>query len=86
MRVNICSPLRSYTGGKAAIEARADEVWGLLDELEACYPGIRFRIVDEQDRLRPDLRIFVNSECCNTLQEKLNPTDEVHIIAVLSGG
>ena len=86
MRVTICSPLRSYTNGKATIEASATSVWGLLDELESRYPGIRFRIIDEQDRLRVHLRIFVNSEMSVTLREPIRPTDEVHLIAALSGG
>jgi len=59
MRVLIPSPLRSYTGGLAEIEARGANVAAVLADLERQFPGIRFRMVDEQGRVRSHIKVFV---------------------------
>ena len=58
----------------------------VLDALDALYPGLRFRIVDEQDRIRPHIRFVVREEFAQTLDLPLEPGDEVQIICALSGG
>jgi hypothetical protein len=58
----------------------------LLAELDRRYPGIRFRMIDEQDAVRPHMRIFVNGEQVWDLSAKLAPHDDVFIIQALSGG
>lgn len=86
MRINIPPPLFTYTGGAAAVELAARSLPEMLSALEARYPGIRFRIVDEQDRIRPHIRFFVNGRPALGLGDPAGPGDEVHIIAALSGG
>ena len=51
MKVRIPTPLRSYTGQQAVVEAGGDTVSDVLDDLDRQFPGIRFRMVDEQNRL-----------------------------------
>ena len=58
----------------------------LLLDLERRYPGLRFRIVDEQDRLRPNMRIFINGLGIRDLGHALRPGDFVAIVLALSGG
>ena len=58
----------------------------LLADLDRRYPGIRFRMIDEQDRIRPHIRIFVNREQVHDLTSALSPTDDVQILQALSGG
>ena len=55
--VRIASPLRSYTAGAATVVARGATIADLLGDLEAHHPGIRFRMIDEQDRIRPHIRL-----------------------------
>ena len=43
-------------------------------------------MVDEQDRFRPHIRLFVNRQLSRTLDLPLKPDDEILIIAALSGG
>jgi molybdopterin converting factor small subunit len=87
MRVIIPSSLRSYTGGRAELEfAATPTVSDLLKELDRRYPGFRFRVVDEQDALRPHIRISVNSEVVSDLAARLRPDDEVALIQAFSGG
>lgn len=86
MQVHICSPLRSYTGGRSTVEAHGGDARELIDDLERQFAGIRFRMVNEQGNLRPHLRLFVNSLQVSDLETKLHAHDEVHFIASLSGG
>lgn len=86
MRVFVPTPLRSYTGQQADVEAEGATVGQLLDDLNQRYPGIRFRMVDEQDAIRPHIRVFVNGEQVRGLDTQLRPSDEVQILQALSGG
>lgn len=85
MRVLIPSPLHSYTG-KAHVEASGPTLAMLLADLERQYPGIRFRMVDEQDRIRRHMRVFVNGDQVFDLARALDPADEVIIVQALTGG
>ncbi|HWQ38508.1 MAG TPA: MoaD/ThiS family protein [Burkholderiales bacterium] len=85
MKVLIPSALRSYTE-RAEAEASGATLGAVLAELERAYPGIRFRMIDEQDRIRPHIRIFVNGEQVRDLAQPLHPADEVVIVQALSGG
>ena len=88
MTVTVCipSPLRSYTGQKGAVEAEGSTLGDVLRTLDQRYPGFRFRIITEQDVIRPHIRIFVNEEQVQDLSAALDPNDQVHIICALSGG
>jgi molybdopterin converting factor small subunit len=84
--VRLASPLRSYTDGAATLSGYGSNLADVLSSLEARFPGIRFRMIDEQDRIRPHMRLFVNtSEAC-TLTAKVAEGDTVHVICALSGG
>lgn len=85
MKVLIPTPLRSYTGARE-VEADGGSVAAMLSELDRRYPGIKFRMVDEQDKVRPHIRLFVNGEQVFDLQRLLNASDSIHIVQALSGG
>ena len=85
MKVLIPSPLLSYTGA-AWVDADGATLGDLLMDLDYRYPGIRFRMVDEQDRMRRHVRFFVNGDQTFDLQRALSPADEVCIVQALSGG
>lgn len=85
MRVLIPSALRSYTE-RGETEASGATLAAALVDLERQYPGIRFRVIDEQDRIRRHIRIFVNGEQVRDLSHPLRATDEVIIVQALSGG
>jgi molybdopterin converting factor small subunit len=86
VRVGIPDPLLSYTGQAREVEAQGTTLAELLHDLDRRYPGIRFRMVDEQDSLRPHMRVFVNRVKVRALDVPLEPSDEVHILQALSGG
>jgi molybdopterin converting factor small subunit len=85
VKVHIPQPLVSYTEERH-VEADGATLAALLEDLDQRYPGLRFRIVDEQDGIRPHVRFFVNGEQVRGLDTALAPEDEVHIFQALSGG
>ena len=84
--VRIPSPLHSYTKGRAQLELDADSLGALTARLDEQFPGIRFRIIDERDRVRRHIQFFVNGEMVRDLAHPLASGDTVHIICALSGG
>lgn len=85
MKVHIPSALRSYTE-RSETDANGATLAALLLDLDRRYPGIRFRMVDEQDRIRRHIRIFVDGEQIRALSHPLRDSDEVVIVQALSGG
>ena len=85
MKVLIPGALRSYTR-ESHVEAAGDTLDELFADLDRRYPGLRFRVVDEQNLLRPNMRIFVNGIGVRELQHDLQPDDDVAVVLALSGG
>jgi len=85
MKVLIPTPLRSYTQDRE-VEAAGSTLAEALADLERQFPGIRFRIVDEQDRMRPHIRFFVAGAQVFDLDQPLRDGDEIVIVQALSGG
>ena len=86
MKVYIPGPLSSYTREANSVDAAGASVGELLEELDQRYPGIRFRIINEQDEIRRHIRIFVNCDQVANLSAPLRREDEVMIVCALSGG
>lgn len=85
MKVLIPGPLLSYTR-RREVDASGASFAELLADLDRQYPGIRFRVIDEQDRMRAHMRFFVNGEQVFDLRHALRPTDSIQIVQALSGG
>lgn len=85
MKVSLPSALQSYTGA-SQVEVSGASLTELFALLDARYPGIRFRVIDEQDRFRRHMRCFVNGEQVYDLCRPLSARDEVVILQALSGG
>jgi sulfur-carrier protein len=86
VKVYVPSALRSYTGEKDEVDAGGATLAELLRELDRRYPGFRFRIIDEQDSIRPHIKIFINHDQARELSSPLRVEDEVSILLALSGG
>lgn len=85
MRVLIPSALHSYTG-QPWVGAAGTSVGAVLADLDRQFPGIRFRIVDEQGRLRRHIRLFHRGEAIVNLAAPLPADGELMIVQALSGG
>jgi molybdopterin synthase sulfur carrier subunit len=86
MKVWVPTPLRSYTSGSGEVAADGGTVREVLADLDRRYPGVRFRIIDEQDGIRQHIKIFVNADQIHALDRTVATGDELQIICALSGG
>jgi molybdopterin converting factor small subunit len=84
--VVIPSQLRSYTGGAVRVEVAGATIDAALDALDARFPGIKFRVIDEQGAIRPHMRIFANGAMARRIDLPLKDGDELFIAGALSGG
>ena len=82
----VASPLRSYTDGRSVVEATGSTVREVLADLDRRYPGMRFRMIDEQDRIRPHIRLYVNTSPVEQLDRPIARGETLHLICALSGG
>jgi len=85
MRVLIPGALQSYTGA-SHVQAEGATLDAMFDDLDRRYPGLRFRVVDEQGQLRPNMRLFVNGLGTRDLGHALKADDFVAVVLALSGG
>ena len=85
MKVLIPGALRSYTR-ESQVEAVGATLGELFEDLDRRYPGLRFRVVDEQNLLRPNMRVFVNGIGVRDLRHAAQPEDFVAVVLALSGG
>ena len=83
--VHIPPALRSYTR-LARVQADGVTLDELFVSLERQFPGLRFRVVDEQDRIRRHIQFFVGAKAARDLAHPVDADDEVRIVAALSGG
>lgn len=88
--VAIPTPLRSYTAGAAKVVVRVNAQPATLAHvfaaLDAAYPGIRFRVLDEAGRVRPHVQVFVAGAVERNLKAVLAPGVEIMLVGALSGG
>jgi molybdopterin converting factor small subunit len=86
MTTHIPSALRSYTAQQSEVHVEGATIAEALAGLERRFPGIRFRIITEQDTIRPHIRIFVNEKQVQHLNAPLEREDGIYIVCALSGG
>ncbi len=84
--VLIPSQLIAYTGGATRVEARGATVGEVMDDLDRRFAGLKFRVIDEQDRIRRHMRIFVGQLEARTTNAAVSDGGEVLIFGALSGG
>ena len=86
MKVRIPTPLLSYTKQEKEVDASGATLREVLEDLDRQFPGIRFRVIDEQDRVRPHMRFFLNGEQVFDLGVALKAGDDLVLVQALSGG
>ena len=61
-RVKIPTQLRSLTDDAPEVEAQGSTISEIVDDLEARYPGLKERLMDDSGKLRRFVNIYVNDE------------------------
>lgn len=85
MKIFIPTPLRTYTNA-SQVEANGATLAEMFADLDRRYPGIRFRVINEQNQIREHIKIFVNQTIAPDLDARLAPNDRVQIVMAISGG
>lgn len=86
VKVIVPSQLRSYTNGASEVHAEGSTLDEVLVDLDRQFPGFRFRVIDEQDRVRRHVILFVGEERRDDLGTPMLPDVAVQIVGALSGG
>lgn len=86
MKVILPTPLAEYTGNVREVEASGATLDQLFSDLDRQFPGLRFRVIDEQGAIRPHIKVFVNRAQSVSIAAPLAATDQVLVVAALSGG
>ncbi|HTJ41747.1 MAG TPA: MoaD/ThiS family protein [Kofleriaceae bacterium] len=86
MKVVVPTQLRGYTAGRAEVDAAGATLNDVLVDLDRQFPGFRFRVIDEQDRVRRHIILFVGGERVEDLSMTIPAGAELQIIGALSGG
>jgi len=74
-----------FPGLSRHVDVEAGTVLGALDALEAQWPGLRDRLVEEGPELRPHIHVYVDRERAG-LDAPLGPRSRMDVIAAISGG
>jgi len=88
IEVRIPTILRTYTDGEKAVSAQGDTLAGLIDDLEANHPGIKERLV-ENDDLRRFVNVYVNDEdvrFIGGLEAQVSDGDQGVVLPAVAGG
>ena len=80
--------MQKLTEGKGQIEVSGTTMRQVIEELEASYPGIRARLVnEEEDKVRTDIAVAVDGEISREgLRRKVGEASEIHFLPAMSGG
>jgi molybdopterin converting factor small subunit len=88
--VRVPGLLRSYTAGAATLALDPLPAGATVDDalraIDARCPGLRFRLVDEQQRIRRHIRIFIAGVVASGVDVPVRDGDEIMIVGALSGG
>ena len=89
VKVRIPAPLRRLIQGVNLVEVEATNLTQCLEALEASYPGIKERLLDEDGEIQQFVNIYVNGEDVRFLKDLATPLragDEVSIVPAIAGG
>jgi molybdopterin synthase sulfur carrier subunit len=88
-QVRIPTPLRKLTNNEELIEVKAGSISETFADLQARFPGIKERLLDDSGAVRRFVNVYVNEEDIRFLQNldtKVKDGDEISIIPAIAGG
>jgi molybdopterin synthase sulfur carrier subunit len=86
VRVRFAALLHDYTDGRAEVEASGATLGEVMDDLERQFPGLAFRVIDEQGRVRRHMKVFVGESTAADRATPVSAGSELYVVGALSGG
>ncbi len=89
VHVTLPSALREYVRGEESVDVSAATLAEVIGHLANEFPGLGYRILDDQGRLRRFVNAYVNDEPVSHLTPqdvRLREGDTVHILPSVAGG
>jgi molybdopterin synthase sulfur carrier subunit len=87
--VLIPQPLRGLTGNQSKVISNGTDLKTCIADLDANYPGMRERLMDEAGQLRRFVNVYINGDdvrFADGLATGLKDGDEVSIVPAVAGG
>ena len=87
--LKIPSPLRRFTNGDASINVNENSIREVLNELFSKYPDIKKHLMEDDNKLRNFVNIFINGENIRQkegLNTQVNNKSDIRIIPSIAGG
>lgn len=87
--IRIPTPMRALTRNQAEVTASGATVREVLRDLDARYPGLGGRVLDERGAVRRYVNVFLNDEDIRALKELDTPvkdSDRLTLIPAMAGG
>lgn len=87
--VRLPSQLRSLVGGAGEVPVEATTVREAIEALDAAYPGVALRVLDDRGSLRRFVNVFVADEDVRFLQgldTALSAGQTVSLVPAVAGG
>lgn len=87
--VYVPTPLRRLTGGQAKVEATGEDIGTIIQAVDAQYPGVADRLLDDDGNIKRFINVFVNDSEIRGLQGMHTPvkvSDKVSIVPAMAGG
>ncbi|GIH29319.1 molybdopterin synthase sulfur carrier subunit [Acrocarpospora phusangensis] len=87
--VRIPTILRTYTGGAAEVAGEGGTLREVLSKLDADYPGIGARILDESGKIRRFVNVYVGEEdvrFSDGLDTSTPDGAQISVIPAVAGG
>ncbi|HVQ88324.1 MAG TPA: MoaD/ThiS family protein [Actinomycetes bacterium] len=88
VEVSIPTILRNFTSGAKSVDASGASLVELFADLDAQFPGLRERLVDDSG-LRRFVNVYLNDEdvrFLEGLETKVTDGDQVTILPAVAGG
>ena len=88
-RVRVPTPLRKFTQGSDEVDASGETIYGLFNNLEENYPGIKERILDDAGKVRRFVNVYVNGDDIRFLKNMdtaVKDGDNISIVPAIAGG
>lgn len=87
--VRIPGPLRKITEGADKVQMEGEDLGQLIGALEAQYPGMQERLLDDNGELRYFVNLYLNNEdirFLDGLKTAIKSGDEISIVPAVAGG